>query len=66
MNDGQGDRKGSPLLYTQSVQNMQRNIVGAIPCGRPGSYHCRISNHSQTLKSSSLAPWVMRAEIMRF
>src|SRR5438477_8268562 len=32
--NSQGDRKGSPLLYT-GLPSRSRCIVGAIPCGRP-------------------------------
>src|SRR5579859_169095 len=36
---GQGDRKGSPLLYPELGNNIGngglQDIVGAIPCGRP-------------------------------
>src|SRR5205085_12465687 len=33
----QGDRKGSPLLYYKGTAQARSSIVGAIPCGRPGS-----------------------------
>src|SRR5437667_2899853 len=33
---GQGDRKGSPLLYDENTAQPRSSIVGAIPCGRPG------------------------------
>ena len=49
VNDGQGDRKGAPLLYDDAFYTRGTCIVGAHPCGRPGSQHGTRCKHSQTL-----------------
>src|SRR5450759_1768496 len=33
----QGDRKGAPLPYREHISLRSRSMVGAHPCGRPGT-----------------------------